>query len=105
MFDAIPDTAIGSSTFSWSAADRGTLSLSAGIVQSVRKVKEMAKRTDSPLGGMLSKEERQRLEREGKRKLDRVAQAFEKRARSRDRSDRRWVGALTIGAPFPRRRD
>jgi hypothetical protein len=72
----------------------------------IRKVKEMAKRTDFPLGGMCCKEERQRLEREGKRKLDRVAQAFEKRARARDRSDRRWLDALTAGrAPFPRRRD
>ncbi len=85
---------------------RISLSLPGAFFRGIRKVKEMAKRTDFPLGGTRRKEDRQRLEREGKRKLDRVAHAFEKRARSRDRSDRRWLDVLTAGrAPFPRQRD
>ena len=69
-------------------------------------MKEMAKRSDSPLGGMGRKAERQQSERQRKRKLDRVAQAFEQRARSRDKADRTWRHALTKGrAPFPRKRD
>ncbi len=69
----------------------------------------MAKRIDFPLGGSRGKaerQERQRLERQGNRKLDRIAQAFEQRAKSRDRSARTWLDALTKGrAPFPRKRD
>lgn len=69
----------------------------------------MAKRIDFPLGGSRDKAERQRrerLERQAKRKIDRIAQAFERRARSRDSADRTWLDALTKGrAPFPRRRD
>ena len=66
----------------------------------------MAKRIDFPLGGMGRKAERQRGRLQGKRKLDRVAQAFEQRGRSRDKSDRTWLRALTKGrAPFPRERD
>ncbi len=85
---------------------RISLSLPGASFRGIRNVKEMAKRTDFPLGGVRRKEERQRLEREGKRKLDRVARAFERRARSRDSTDRRWLDALTTGrAPFPRRRD
>ena len=70
----------------------------------------MPKRIDSPLGGMRRKLERQEVDRERvkrKLKLDRVAEAFERRSRSRDRTDRTWRKALTSGrAPFPlRRRD
>ncbi len=72
-------------------------------------MKGMANRIDFPLGGLRRKaerQERQRLERQGKGKLDRIAQAFEQRARSRDRADRTWLDALTKGrAPFPRKRD
>ncbi len=68
-------------------------------------MKDMPKRNDLPLGGTARKVERQRLERQAKRKLDRVAQAFEQRARSRDNADRTWLDALTKGrAPFPRKR-
>ncbi len=69
-------------------------------------MKEMAKRVDFPLGGRGRKAERQRSERQSKRRLDRVAQAFEQRARSRDKADRTWLRALATGrAPFPRKRD
>ncbi len=68
-------------------------------------MKEMPKRNDLPLGGVARKAKRQRSERQAKRKLDRVAQAFEQRARSRDKADRTWLDALTKGrAPFPRKR-
>jgi hypothetical protein len=66
----------------------------------------MAKRIDSPLGGLARKADRQRAERQDrrrKRKLDRVAEAFEQRSRARDRTDRSWRNALTSGrAPFPK---
>jgi hypothetical protein len=69
-------------------------------------VTEMPKRIDSPLGGMRRKLERQEADREEvkrKLKLDRVAEAFKRRSRSRGRTDRTWGKALTSErAPFPR---
>lgn len=66
----------------------------------------MARRTDFPLGGLRRKAERQRADRQRKRKVDRVAQAFEQRSRVRDRMDRPWLETLTSGrTPFPRKRD
>jgi hypothetical protein len=69
----------------------------------------MPKRLDFPLGGNRRKLERQQADRERserRRKLGRVAEAFERRASSRDRPDRSWRRALTSGrAPFPRSRE
>ncbi|HZY57480.1 MAG TPA: hypothetical protein VFE09_06750 [Rubrobacteraceae bacterium] len=48
----------------------------------------------------------ERSDRQDERKLDRAAQPFEPRARSRDRPERPWRDALRTGrAPFPRRYD
>ena len=67
----------------------GSPSLPFGLsVQRGKKVKVMSTRTDFPLGGDRRKAERQRDDRLRKRKLDRVAEAFERRSRSRERSDR-----------------
>ncbi len=64
----------------------------------------MAKRIDFPLGGSPLKAERQRADRQRKRKLDQVTEAFEQRSRARDRPERPWLDALKSGrAPFPRK--
>ena len=67
---------------------------------------DVPKRSDSPLGGMRRKLGRQEAEREQRkrtRSLDRVAEAFERRSRTLNRTNRSWRKKLTSGrAPFPR---
>jgi hypothetical protein len=67
----------------------------------------MPKRVDLPLGGMRRKLGRQQAEgdaRDRKRKLDRVAEALERRSRSLGQTKKTWGKALISGrAPFPRR--
>ena len=67
----------------------------------------MPKRQDSPLGGMARKLERQRAERARSSRnhmVDRIAEAFDQRARARDPSNRTWRKLLNSErAPFPRR--
>jgi hypothetical protein len=66
----------------------------------------MPRRIDFPLGGIRRKAERQQADRLRRRKLGRVAQAFEQRSRARDGIDRPWLDALSSGrAPFSRKRD
>jgi len=63
-------------------------------------------RTDFPLGGVFAKAERQRGDRlrmSDARKVDQVAEAFE-RVRSHDRFETPWHDAQSTGrAPFPHR--
>jgi len=84
-----------------------SLSLWRPPTQRAMEATEMPKRIDFPLGGMRRKRERQDTERERRerrRKLDRVTEAFERRTRSLDRSDRTWRKALrSRRAPFPGR--
>ena len=66
----------------------------------------MPRRTDFPLGGLRRKAERQRADRERRRKLDRVAQAFELRARARERMNVPWSRTSTSRrTPFSRKPD
>ena len=54
----------------------------------------MAKRIDFPLGGSRRKAERQRADRQRKRELDQVTEAFEQRSRALERPTRPWLDAL-----------
>ena len=61
---------------------------------------DVPKRSDSPLGGMRRKLGRQEAEREQRkrtRSLDRVAEAFERRSRSLNRTNRSWRKEAHLG--------